>query len=73
MYTDNELLLNPDTKVRVIKPERNLDYFEQHIIPYVGFIGYVVSIKGYTCTVQIKSGDAEVFIPVHKECLEVIN
>lgn len=73
MSITNETLLNPNTKVRIIIPERSLEYFENHIIPYINFIGNVISVRGYTCTIRIVSGDSQIFLPTHKDCLEVIN
>lgn len=69
----NSLMLDDYTKVRIIKPERELEYYEEHVTQYFGYIGNVVSIRGYTRTVRINSGDSEVHIPIHGDALEVVN
>lgn len=55
--------------VIIIKPNRELQYFEEHILPFIGCVGEVVSERKYSCTVCVKA-DTTNYIPLDKDCIK---
>jgi hypothetical protein len=56
--------------VTIIRPNRELQYFEEHILPFIGCVGEVVSERKYTCTVCVKT-DTTNYIPLDKDCIKL--